>query len=327
MKKNILFALLPLLLFSCKKDNATNPSGTGNQNNNLLYVIEDNQFNFSFFNRALTVTNFTATLLEEGPYTVLIPDNLAFQGSGYATEQNVAEEKSGVLDNLVKYHTLKGIWQLDKLPFRFNQQITAMSGTQLFVTHWIRNQDTILTINGTRVTAQNMPAANGLIQVINAVLKPLVQDKLSDAIAAEPTLTYFNVALQRAGMKDLLRGEGPYTIFAPSNDAFIAAGYPTTDSIAHTSPATLSAMLQFHILANRRFVYDYVLSTDNSNVSQQTMLNKSTTKVALISSGVDYSGITIQGSGNTKPCNLLKSNVLANNGVLHIIDNVLLENY
>lgn len=325
MKKNILFFASMLLLFSCKKDD-NKPSGSSQDSNKLLYVIEDNKFNFSNFNTALTVTNFNTTLLDNGPFTVLIPDNNAFQKAGYNTDQDVAKEKGAVLVNMVKYHTLKGLWQLDKLPFRFNQPVVTSSGAQLFITHWVHNQDTVITINGTRVTAQNLPASNGLIQVINTVLNPLTQDKLSDAIAAEPSLTYFNAALQQAGLKDLLKGDGPLTVFAPNNTAFIAAGFLTTDSIAQTSPAVLRNMLQFHMLANRRFVYDYVLSTDNSNQSLQNMLNSSATTVNLQNSGNDYT-ITIQGAGNLQPAQVLKPNVLTNNGVLHIIDQVLAENF
>jgi uncharacterized surface protein with fasciclin (FAS1) repeats len=325
MKRNIFLALL-LLAGACKKDDNTAPANN-DQNNRLLYVIEDNLFNFSYFNTALTVTNMNTTLLGEGPYTVLVPDNSAFNNAGYNSETSVATASGITLNNMVRYHVLDGRWELNKLPFRFNQSIITKSGAQLFVTHWVKNQDTVLTINGTRVTAQNMPASNGLIQVINTVMPPLLQNMLGEAVAADPSLTYLNVALQQAGMKDLLAGEGPYTIFAPNNNAFIAAGFPTLDSISRTDPAVLKAMLQFHIVANRRFVYDYVLSTDNTNVSQQTMLNNSTTTVKLISSGVDYSGITIQGAGNTQPCNLVKSNVLTNNGVLHVIDKVLKENF
>ncbi|NML38138.1 fasciclin domain-containing protein [Chitinophaga sp. G-6-1-13] len=325
MKKYILFGLMTTALFSCKKDD-DNLSRPDKDNNNILYVIEDNKFNFSYFNTALTVTNYGLTFREKGPYTVLIPDDNAFQKSGYNTAADVAKEKGGVLMNLVKYHTLPGQWQLDKLPFRFNQPVTTAMGAQLYVTHWVHGTDTVIVVNGTRVTALNMPAGNGLIQVINTVLNPLVQDKLSDAIAAEPTLTYFNAALQRAGLKDLLKGDGPLTVFAPGNSAFVAAGFPTTDSIVQTDPALLRNLLQFHMLATRRFVYDYVLTTDNSNQTQQNMLNSSTTTVNLQNNGNDYS-ITIQGTGNRQPAQLLKSNVLTNNGVLHIIDQVLTENF
>ncbi|MBC9913022.1 fasciclin domain-containing protein [Chitinophaga varians] len=324
MKKYILFGLMTATFFSCKKDDDL--SAPDKDNNNILYVIEDNKFNFSFFNTALTVTNYGATFREKGPYTVLIPDDNAFQKSGYNSTGDVAKEKGAVLMNMVKYHTLPGQWQLDKLPFRFNQPVTTASGAPLFVTHWVHGTDTVIVVNGTRVTALNMPAGNGLIQVINTVLNPLVQDKLSDAVAAEPTLTYFNAALQRAGLKDLLKGDGPLTIFAPNNSAFIAAGFPTTDSIVQTDPALLRNLLQFHMLATRRFVYDYVLTTDNSNQTQQNMLNNSTTTVNLQNNGNDYS-ITVQGAGNRQPAQMVKSNVLTNNGVLHIIDQVLTENF
>ncbi|RAJ73705.1 putative surface protein with fasciclin (FAS1) repeats [Chitinophaga dinghuensis] len=325
MKKHILSATLLLSLFACKKDKEE--AAPASDSNNLLYVIEDNKFNFSYFNTALTVTNFGNTLTTQGPLTVLIPDNSAFQRAGYNSIDMVSQESGIVLQNMVQYHTLNGRWQLDKLPFRFNQQITTVAGTQLFVTHWVKDKDTIITINGTRVTAQNMPASNGLIQVINAVMQPLTQDKISDAVAADPSLTFFNAALQQADMKTLLRGDGPFTIFAPNNTAFKNAGFPSTDSIRNTDPAVLKSILQFHILNNRRFVYDYVLSTGQSNTSSQTMLNNSTTTVNLLYNGVDYTGITIQGAGNTSPCQLLKSNVLANNGVLHVIDKLLMENF
>ncbi|NLR58303.1 fasciclin domain-containing protein [Chitinophaga polysaccharea] len=324
MKQHILIFASALLLFSCKKDD--NKPADSQDNNKLLYVIEDNKFNFSFFNTALTATNFNTLLLDKGPYTVLIPDNNAFQKSGYNTEQDVAKESGAVLVNMVQYHILKGLWQLNKLPFRFNQPVSTSSGAQLFVTHWVHNQDTVITINGTPVTAQNLPASNGLVQVISAVLNPLNQDKLSAAVAAEPSLTYFNAALQRAGMKDLLKGDGPLTVFAPNNNAFIAAGFPTTDSIIQTSPDVLRNLLQFHMLGSRRFVYDYVLTTDDSNQSLQNMLNNSTTTVNIQNNGSDYT-ITVQGAGNRQPAQLLKSNVLTNNGVLHIIDQVLMENF
>lgn len=325
MKKYILFGLMTATLFSCKKDD-DNLSAPDKDNNNILYVIEDNKFNFSYFNTALTVTNYGATFREKGPYTVLIPDDNAFQKSGYNSTADVAKEKGAVLMNMVKYHTLPGQWQLDKLPFRFNQPVTTASGAPLFVTHWVHGTDTVIVVNGTRVTALNMPASNGLIQVINTVLNPLVQDKLSDAVAAEPTLTYFNAALQRAGLKDLLKGDGPLTVFAPNNAAFIAAGFPTTDSIVQTDPALLRNLLQYHMLATRRFVYDYVLTTDDSNQTKQNMLNNSTTTVSLQNNGNDYS-ITVQGTGNQQPAQMVKSNVLTNNGVLHIIDQVLTENF
>lgn len=326
MRRNIFIALL-LLACSCKKDDNATPADNVDANNRLLYVLQDNQVNFSQFNTALQVTNLNTVLLNKGPYTVLVPDNNAFSASGYYTPTDVAKLSGVTLDNMVRYDILPGMWELNKLPFRFNQPITTYSGTQLFVTHWVKNQDTVLTINGVKVTAQNLPASNGLIQVINAIMPPLTVDKLSDAISNDPSLTYFNVAIQMAGLKDLLAGSQEYTVFAPNNTAFNAAGYPSLDSVAHTDPAVLSNFVKFHIVANRRFVYDYVLSTDATNQSQQTMLNNSTTTVNLLGYDPNYTGITLQGAGNTTAVNIVTPNVLANNGVMHIISNVLKENF
>ncbi|HVI44038.1 MAG TPA: fasciclin domain-containing protein [Chitinophaga sp.] len=325
MKRNIYLLSLIVLLFSCKKDEEMAP--VNDLNNRINYVIADNKFNFSCLQMALTVTNMSDKLAGEGPFTVLAPDDNAFQAAGYGNAGAVALESGAVLNNMVKYHVLNGRWELNKLPFRFNQEIATSLGTRLFVTRWVKNTDTVLVINGAKVTASNLKASNGLIQVLSAVLQPLAQSKISDAIAGDSSLTFFNVALQQAGMKELLRGEGPYTIFAPSNNAFRQEGFPSIDSIAQTDASILQSMLKFHILANRRFIYDYVLSTDETDVSRQTMLNNSTTTVKLLKGGVSYTGITIEGSGNAQPASMQKSNILADNGVLHIIDKVLKENF
>ncbi|HEY0274206.1 MAG TPA: fasciclin domain-containing protein [Chitinophaga sp.] len=329
MKRNIVLASLLLLFGACKKDDAAKTTTSTDDNNRLLYVIEDNKFNFSQFNAALDITSLNSVLLEKGPYTVLLPDNNAFSAAGYGDVTALAQESGTVLNNMIHYHILKGTWELDKLPYRFNQSITTLLGAQLFVTHWVKGPDTVITINGTKVTAENLPASNGLIQVINAVMPPLLQDKISDAIAADASLTFFNTALQTAGMKDLLAGEGPFTVFAPNNTAWMNAGFPSEDSVAHTNPAVLKALLEYQIAQDRRFIYDYVLSTDESAVSQQTMLNKNYVTINLLPdpSGVGYSSLTITGTGNATPCKLVKSNVLSNNGVLHIIDQMIKENF
>ncbi|PUZ21842.1 fasciclin [Chitinophaga parva] len=329
MQKNIWLAGFCLLLFACKKDDSK-PATSGGDANQLVNVITDNKFNFSDFNTALTTTGLDKQLRGAGPYTVLIPDNTAFQAAGYSDETAVAQEDGAVLLNMVRYHLLDGSWDLNKLPFRFNQPVTSFAGTQLYITHWIKGADTVITINGTPVSAVNMPASNGLIQVISAVMPPLLQNTLSDAVAADTSLTFLNTALQVTGMKNLLAGNDAYTLFAPSNNAFRAAGYPSMDSIATTDPAVLKALLLYQLTAGRHFVYDYILTADDSNTSQQTMANSNTTTVTLVpnpQTGVGFTSIRIQGSGNPQPCNIMKQNVLTNNGILHIIDQVLKENF
>ncbi|MGN7821407.1 fasciclin domain-containing protein [Chitinophaga sp. 22536] len=324
MKRIFYTGLLLLLMTACSKDEKTAPDQQ--LSNRITYVIADNIFNFSSFNAVIERTGYGPKLAGEGPLTVLVPDNNAFIKAGYANVGAVLQERSSTLNHMMTYHVLSGTWELNKLPFAFNQELTTASGAKMYATRWVKGKDTVLTINGTPVISYNLPASNGLIQVMSEVLQPLVNQTLSDAIAADTTLTFLNVALQQAGLKDLVASKKVYTFFAPSNSAFRSKGFPTADSVGQTDPAVLQRMLGYSFFPGRRFVYDYVLTTDDTDKSEQAMYNGSNITVQLLKTGVKYTGITIQGSGNTSPVNILKSNVLAGNGVLHIISNVLSEN-
>ncbi|MGF6928292.1 putative surface protein with fasciclin (FAS1) repeats [Chitinophaga sp. W2I13] len=316
--------VLLMLLSACTKDN-DKVAGT-DENNRLTYVIDDNKFNFSAFSTALSRTRYRTTLAGPGPYTVMIPDNNAFSKAGYSTDQSVLVEDGTILGNLVSYHVVNGVWELNKLPFKFNQEIAAITGAKMFVTRWVKGTDTLLTINGTPLLAYNLPASNGVIQVLDNVLQPLVHKTLSDAISSDTTLTFLNVALQQAGMKQLLTTGNTYTFFAPSNTAFRSAGFSSADSINATDPAVLRELLQYHLFSGRKFIYDYILTTGDSNQTEQAMLNGNNVKIGLLKSGVKYTGISITGPGNTAAAQVKKANVMAGNGVLHIIDQVLKEN-
>lgn len=324
MKRFTYTGLLILMLSACtkEKDNL----GASDEINRLTYVIDDNKFNFSSFSTALGRTGYRAVLAQEGPYTVMIPDNNAFIQAGYTTNQSVLTESADVLNKMVSYHIVNGTWELNKLPFKFNQELTAVTGAKMFVTHWVKGADTVLTINGSPVLAYNLPASNGMIQVLNTVLQPLVYQSLSAAISADTSLTFLNVALQQAGLKEQIAGEAVYTFFAPSNSAFRAAGFLTIDSINQTDAKILKDLLLYHFFSGRKFIYDYILTTGATDQTAQAMQNGNNVAVSLIKTGVKYTGITIKGAANKTPANLIKSNFMAGNGVLHIVDQVLKEN-
>lgn len=311
--------VLGLGLTACKKNDS--PSSQASQEasgNRLTYVIGDND-DLDLFSTALTYTHLDDTLLMPGPYTVLVPTNEAFNGSGYADAVAVDGTNNVLMKEIISYHILGGTYYLNELPFAFNQEINTLHGDKMYVTHWIKGGDTVLTINGTQVTTNNLPASNGLIQVVNAVLNPPIYSNIHEALAADTALSFFNEAMNHTGLTDSIgKGSAIYTVFAPVNNAFRQLGFPSTDSILATDPAVLSAILKYHILNDRRFIYDYVLSTDATNLSAQTMIDGNSAAIQ-----VNGSGITIQGSGNTSPSNLVLSNILAGNGVVHEIDQAL----
>ncbi|WP_212006028.1 fasciclin domain-containing protein [Chitinophaga sp. HK235] len=324
MKRTFYTGILLLLLAACRKDDKVTPDTM--DSNRITYVIADNLFNFSSFSAAVERTGYGPKLAGAGPFTVLVPDNNAFIKAGYGTTNAVLQERLSVLNNIVGYHVLSGTWELNKLPFTFNQELTTATGAKMYATRWVKGKDTLLTINGTPVVSYNLPASNGLIQVLSEVLQPLVNKTLSDAIAADTALTFLNVALQQANMKDMMSTGNVYTFMAPSNNAFRNEGFPDADSVGKTDPAVLRRFLYYSFFEGRRFVYDYILTTDATNKSQQAMYNGNNITISLLKSGVKYTGITLQGSGNTSPVKIVKSNVLAGNGVVHTIDRMLKEN-
>lgn len=282
-------------------------------------------FNLTLFTVGLNYTHYSDTLLQPGPYTVLAPTDAAFQAAGYPDAVSVIGA-GPILKPLISYHILGGTYRLNQLPFQFNQEVKTLNGNLMYVTHWVRGNDTVLTINGATVISYNVAASNGLVQVINQVLSPAVYGDVQTAIAADPALTYFNAALLRTGMSDLLKGKGPFTLFAPTNNAFVALGFPTTDSINKTDVGVLKAILSYHIVSGRRFINDYILTAGSGNTGQQAMSDGNNVAFQLVpdySNPGSFTGITLTGSGNTVPANLVRQNVLAGNGVLHTIDEVL----
>lgn len=290
----------------------------------ISMIVADNA-NLSLLSAANKRTGVYEMLLEEGAYTLLAPTNDAFALSGYS-DNDINSIGLSKLTKITNYHILTGEYEFDKLPFIFNQEIASYGGGKLFVTRWTKQTDTIVTINGAVVNSFLKKANNGNLQVIDRVLEPYLFDYLSDALANEPELTLFSHAVQRSKeLHQLLSNKGAFTVYAPNNSAMIAYGLSSLQVINETSEEELVALLKYHIVSDRRFVYDYFLTTEGDATSE-TMLNGDN---LLIYFDYDYntgkfSGITLEGIRNTTDTNLTRENILSGNGVLHIIDQVLL---
>ncbi len=325
-RKNRLFFLLLLTVFgtACSKDEN---QLSDYDNNKINLVIADN-FNLSAFSAALRLSELDKTLQSgSGPYTALVPSDAAFNAVGYSGAVAVLTGNPGTISRIANYHILDGKYELNKLPFTFNQELKSRGG-RLYATHWIKGMDTVLTINGSKVIAQNISASNGLVQVINRVLTPYLHDFLGDAIAAESSITLFTQALRTSGLLETINEEGPYTIFAPDNTAMRALGYTSVEQISNTNADVLKRLVNYHIVKDRRFIYDYILSTGSTNTSRQAMLDGNSVTMTLTpdaNAPGSFSGITLRGVGNTTQVNLVrgKQDILAGNGVLHIIDGAL----
>jgi len=128
---------------------------------------------------------------------------------------------------------------------------------------------------------------------------------LADTISASPSLSTLSTLVATAGLTDTLKTGGPFTVFAPSNDAFKAVPAKTMDELAK-DPEKLKAVLTYHVVSGK------VMAVDVKNSNAKTLNGAS---VALSKAG---EFVTIEGGMVTQ------ADVAATNGVVHIIDTVLI---
>jgi uncharacterized surface protein with fasciclin (FAS1) repeats len=147
-----------------------------------------------------------------------------------------------------------------------------------------------------------LAAAAALISGCATVSAPV---SLADTIAANPSLSTLNGLIVKAGLSAELKGAGPLTVFAPTNDAFKALPAKTLDAL-EKDPAQLKDLLTYHILPTQ------LMSADVKTASVKTMNGAS---VALAKAG---SFVTVE------EAMVQTADILASNGVVHTVDRVLL---
>lgn len=112
-------------------------------------------------------------------------------------------------------------------------------------------------------------------------------------------------AVQAAGLVDTLKGEGPFTVFAPTDDAFAALPEGTVEGLL-ADPEALAAILTYHVVPGK------VMSGDLSNNMTATTAN-----------GQDVTIMT-EGGVKVNDANVVSPDIEASNGVIHVIDMVIL---
>ena len=127
---------------------------------------------------------------------------------------------------------------------------------------------------------------------------------VAETLARDPQLSTLNGLVKQAGLADMLRGSGPYTVFAPTNDAFKSVPAKTMDELK--DPARLKAVLSYHVLPAR--ITAAQIKTGNAKTANGA-------EVALARAG-DF--VTVEDAMAQGP------EVMASNGVVYAIDRVLM---
>lgn len=302
----LIFFALSLGLISCRKDD----DPIIDQKSTITDIVSSDN-NYSLLKSAVVKANLATSLTGTGPFTVFAPNDQAFTASGI-TSTTIGSLSSDQLKNILLYHTLASKVLAADVPAGPNAAVATAGGDKIYVT---KNSNGVF-VNGCKVIQADILASNGVIHSIERVLIPPTGN-LVEVAQSNNNLTYLVAAVVRASegstnVAQVLSSAGPFTVFAPTNQAFIDAGFATIASIQAADPNTLASILTYHVIADRAF------SSDLSNGQILKTANGGTIKIGLGTSA------TVQGNSNTSPSNITAANIMATNGVVHVIDKVLL---
>jgi len=267
---------------------ATADAGSAAPRTIVALAVADGRF--KTLAKALTDTNLVGTLSGAGPFTVFAPTDAAFAALPAGTLEGLSNEQ---LATILKYHVIA-----KELP---STALTAgPAKTVADLSAFVALSDGTVKVNDATVTTANIDASNGVIHVIDKVLLP---PNLVEA-ATYAGFTKLLAAAGKAGLASTLSAPSAnLTVFAPTDAAFTTLGQATVDGL---SMAQLADVLKYHVVSGK------VLSTALSAGAVPSLLTGKNLTFSLT------------GGVKVNDANVVIADVLTTNGVIHVIDKVLL---
>jgi transforming growth factor-beta-induced protein len=270
--------------------------------------------NFTTLVAALQAAELDAVLADESStFTVFAPTDAAFALIGEET-LNTLLDNPDVLASILLQHVIPEIAVDSVTAFSLNGAMVATASTAEIALN-INTTTDMLTFGGANIIIKDIYTTNGIIHVIDAVIVsdveiPAPAMSLVDVASANGSFTTLVSALQSTGLDMVLANvDNNYTVFAPSDAAFAKLPAGTLDSL---TTEQLTNILMYHVLPGE------VLSDGAITLAQ------SASNMAATANGGD---IALSFSNSTLFVNGAKvstADVMADNGVIHVIDNVII---
>ena len=254
---------------------------------------------------AVLQADLAGALSGEGPFTVFAPTDdafLALAGALGATAEDLLALPE--LADILLYHVVGGTALSSDLAD--GQTIATLNGAEVTVTI----NETGIFINDAQVTVADLVADNGMVHVIDAVLIPPTPEPTGtvvDIVVNSEVHNLLEAAVLEADLAETLSGEGPFTVFAPTDDAFIALA----EALA-LAPEDLLALPELADILLYHVVGATALSTDLNDGQMVTTLNGADVTVTISEAGIFINDAQV-----------IVADLVATNGVVHVIDAVL----
>ncbi|MBU3683758.1 MAG: hypothetical protein FGM39_07080 [Phycisphaerales bacterium] len=237
---------------------------------------------------------------KDAKLTIFAPTNDAFATLPREQVEFLTSEKGRpTLQAILRHHVVAQPLESSALLDR--RRVKALSGQSLEI------DPSALTVDGARLVAADVAFDGGLVHVIDGVMLPELRS-IEEVVAQDDRFSTLRAAIDAAGLGPQLgaRNPGPWTLLAPSNEAFAAIPDETLKALLEDRPA-LTAVLAAHVLptAIRR---DEMLAQG----SARTLMGDGTVSFALSSGAITVAEARIE-----------VADIEAANGVIHVIDRVL----
>lgn len=269
--------------------------------------------NFETLVTAVTAAGLADTLSGEGPFTVFAPTDEVFAALPAGTLDELLADPEGSLSDVLLYHVVEGAVMAEDVVGL--DSATTLLGEEITISV---EGDTVLLNDTVQVVTTDIEASNGIIHVIDGVLIPptmaeaeseeMAGETIAEIAAANENFSTLVAALEASGLVSAFDGKGTFTVFAPSDEAFSALPEGTLEALLEDPEGQLASILQYHVVEGAVFAEDVVAAE-----SVTTLLGEE---------------IAISVEGDTVLLNdeieVITTDIEASNGVIHVIDGVLL---
>lgn len=258
--------------------------------------------NFKTLVAAVKAAGLVETLKGDGPFTVFAPSDDAFARIPADVLASLLKpENKGKLTSILTYHVVSGKVSA-RTAFGLTEAATV-NGQKIN----IRRNNGRLVINDSIVTVTDIECSNGVIHVIDKVLMP-ESSTIPEVAAAAGQFSTLLAAVTEAELAETLSQPGPFTVFAPTDEAFAKLPAGTVESLLKPeNRKQLVSILTYHVVSGR------VYSRDAVKVDAAKTLQGRKVKIKLGGDGIQINDSRV-----------VTADVEASNGVIHIIDAVLL---
>jgi uncharacterized surface protein with fasciclin (FAS1) repeats len=250
---------------------------------------------------ALQAAGLVDALKDKGPFTVFAPTDDAFAKLPHGTVETLLKpENKAMLTAILTYHVVPGELTANEVINRTSAETLNGQRIQIAMNNGV-------TVDEANVVKTDILCSNGVIHVIDRVILPSSDSILQTAMKAGSFET-LAAAIKTAGLVKTLSGEGPFTVFAPTDAAFAKLPAGTVESLLKPENRhKLVNILKYHVVAGR------VYASDALQAETAETIEGSRVRFSLGSNGLMVNGASV-----------IQPDIETSNGVIHVIDEVIL---